>query len=177
MAVPTTGNGAIWQVQASAGDGLEATANSASANNVLLFNDTTRVIGDGGFYVFDTIIIPSRASPENESVDADDTEIQDMGVSTFDITLLGISGKTNNDDASNPVNKLQKWWKDGNTAALFTKGRYGLRLDDSPQWNVVPTSTFGLHLRPTNFHYIGERKQQCELTIRMSLGGAITSAF
>ncbi len=177
MAVPTSGNGAIWEVQASAANGTESTASTASVNNVLLFNDTARIIGDGGFYVFDTVIVPKRSSPEQESVDSDDTEIQDMGVSSLDFTILGISGKTNNDDNSNPVNKLQKWWQDGNTTTLFTKGRFGIRFDDSPQWNIVPTSTYGLHLRPTEFHYIGEKKQQCELTVRLSLGGDIPSAI
>lgn len=176
MAVPTTGNGAIWQVQASAGNGTESTASGVSANHVLLFNDTTKIIGDGGMYVFDTTVVPRRASPENESVDADNNEIQDMGVSVLDITILAISGKAGNDDDTNPVNKLSKWWQDGNTTTLFTKGRYGLRLDDQPQWNVVPTSTYGFHLRPTDFHYVGERKEVCELTIRLSLGGDIKSA-
>lgn len=100
-----------------------------------------------------------------------------MGVSGFDIRIQGVIGNADNDDTANTVNKFSKWLQDGNTATGYTKGRYGLRLDNAPQWNVVPTSTYGFHIRNIQFQYLGENKDLVHFTINMSLGGDISSAI
>lgn len=166
-------NAAIWEVQASAGNGTEATATST---NTQLFNNTAKVPSSGA-YITNIDIDFRRAVPENEAVDADNNEIQDMGIAGFDVILTGISGDADNDDASNLVNKFSKWLKDGNTATLFTKGRFGLRLDNAPQWNVVPTSTYGYHIRSIQFRYLGEKVDLTEFTIALALGGDLPSAI
>ena len=168
----------IWQVQASAADGAESTANGASANNVSLFNDTAKIIGTQSVAYIDNIEVDfRRAVPENEAVNADNNELQDMGIEGFDVTLTGVAGDTDNDAATNLVNKLSKWLQDGNTATGFTKGRYGLRLDLAPQWNVLPTSALGMHLRNAKFKYVGDKKDIVEFTINLSLGGDIATAL
>jgi len=166
-------NVAIWQVQSGAANGTESTATST---NTQLFNDTGKVIGSGAFT--DEINIDfRRAVPENEAVSADNNELQDMGIQGLDITITGLSGNTNNDDAANLVNKFSKWLQDGNTTTGFTKGRFGLRLDNAPQWNVVPTSTYGYHIRTATFQYIGEKKDTVKFTISLGLGGDIATAI
>ncbi len=166
-------NVAIWQVQSGAANGLEATA---GATNTQLFNDTGKVIGSGAFT--DEINIDfRRAVAENEAVNADNNELQDMGIQGLDIIITGLSGNTNNDAAANLVNKFSKWLQDGNTTTGFTKGRFGLRLDNAPQWNVVPTSTYGYHIRTANFVYIGEKKDTVKFTISLGLGGDIATAI
>ena len=166
-------NAAIWEVQSGAGNGTESTATSTHTQ---LFNNTAKV-PSGGAYITNIEIDFRRATPENEAVDADNNEIQDMGVQGFDITITGISGDTNNDTASNLVNKFSKWLQDGNTTTGFTKGRFGLRLDNGPQWNVVPTSALGYHIRNIQFRYLGEKVDLVEFTINMSLGGDILAAI
>ena len=86
-------------------------------------------------------------------------------------------GNADNDATANPINKISKWLQDGNTATLFTKGRYGLRLDNAPQWNVVPTSTLGYHIKDCVFRYVGEKKDLAEYTLRLALGGDIATAI
>jgi len=148
-------NAAIWEVQSGAGNGTESTANSASSNNVALFNDTAKVIGTQSVaYIGDYTVDFRRAVPENEAVNADNNELQDMGIEGFDVVITGVAGDTNNDAATNLVNKLSKWLQDGNTTTGFTKGRFGLRLDSSPQWNVVPTSALGMHIRSARFEWL-----------------------
>ena len=171
-------NIAIWQVQSGAANGTEATA---GATNTQLFNDTGKVIGSGAF-VIDIDVSFRRAVPENEAVDADNNEIQDMGIAGLDITLLGVSGDADSDVVANLVNKFSKWLQDGNTLIVgptnfFTKGRYGLRMENAPQWNVDPTATFGFHIRDIKFRYVGEKKDQVEFTIRLALGGDIATAI
>ncbi len=169
-------NAAIWEVQSGANDGTESIATSTHTQ---LFNPDSKIISEGA-YITNIEVDFRRATPENEAVDADNNEIQDMGIQGFDITITGISGDTNNDTASNLVTKFQKWLKDGNTTTGYTKGRFGLRLENAPQWSVVPDDTpgtFGYHIRNIQFRYLGEKVDQVEFTINMSLGGDITSAF
>ena len=164
---------AIWEVQSGAGDGLEATATST---NTQLFNPDSRNPSDGA-YVAEFNVDFRRAAPENEAVDADNNEIQDMGIDGLDIVIVGLSGDTDNDTTANLVNKFSKWLQDGNTTIGFTKGRFGLRNDSSPQWNVVPTSTYGYHIRNIQFRYLGEKNDLVEFTISLALGGDIPSAI
>ena len=166
-------NAALWQVQSGAGNGTEVTA---TATNTQLFNPTSGVTSIGA-RITDIDVDFRRSVPENEAVDADNNEIQDMGVDGLDITILGVSGDADNDTTSNLVNKFSKWLQEGNTTTGFTKGRYGLRLDNAPQWNVVPTSTYGFHIRTAHWKYIGDNKDLVEFTISLSLGGDINNAI
>ena len=166
-------NAAIWQVQASAANGTEATA---TTTHTVLFNSSTKVPSDGGF-IDDILVDFRRAVPENEAVDADNNELQDMGIDGLDITVTGYIGNANNDTSTNSVTKLVKWMQEKNTATLFTKGRYGLRLDNAPNWNVVPTATYGYYIRQIRFHYIGENVDLVKITIALSLGGDIPNAI
>ncbi len=166
-------NVAIWEVQSGAANGTEGTA---GASNTQLFNPTNSSISNGAFT--DEINIEfRRAVPENEAVNADNNEIQDMGIQGLDVTITGVSGDTNNDVVANLVNKFSKWLQDGNTTTGFTKGRFGLRLDNAPQWNVDPTSTLGYHIRTATFQYIGEKKDTVKFTISLGLGGDIANAI
>ena len=164
---------ALWEVQASAADGTEATATSTHTQ---LFNPDSRNPSDGA-YINEINIDFRRAAPENEAVNADNNEIQDMGIDGLDIIITGLSGNTDNDATANMVNKFSKWLQDGNTTTLFTKGRFGLRNDSAPQWNVVPTSTYGYHIRNIQFRYLGEKNDLVQFTIALALGGDIPSAI
>jgi len=172
-------NAALWQVQSGAGSGAEATAGDT---HTIDFNATSKVPSDGPF-ISDIKVNFRRAVPENEGVDVDNNELQDMGVDGLDIVLEGVIGNADNDATANAVNKLAKWIgaetgaASGNTVSGFTKGRYGLRLDNAPQWNVVPTSTYGYHIRDIQLRYEGEKKDLVFFTINLSLGGDIPSAI
>ena len=169
---------ALWQVQASAATGAEATAGDT---NTIDFVDASSTQPSTGAYISDIEVSFRRAVPENEAVDADNNELQDMGIDGLDVIIIGVIGDADNDAATNPVNKISKWLKDGNTlktgSPLYTKGRYGLRMDNAPQWNVVPTQTLGFHLKDCIFKYVGERKDIVEYTLRLALGGDIATAI
>lgn len=168
-------NSALWQVQASAANGTEATA--GDSNTIDFADNDSSKNPSAGAFITDITVDFRRAVPENEAVDADNNELQDMGIDGLDVTIIGIIGDANNDVAANEVTKISKWIQNGNTTTLFTKGRYGVRLDNAPQWNVVPTSTLGYHIKDCNFKYLGERKDIAEFTIRLSLGGDIATAI
>lgn len=170
-------NAAIWQVQSGAANGTEATA---TATHTQLFNSTTKVIGDGGGFINGITAVIGKATPENEAVNDDNNEIQDMGLTGVDVIVTGVAGDTDNETASNLVTKFIKWsvLDGGNTTTGYTKGRFGLRLDNAPQWNVVPTSTYGYHIiGQIEFNYIGDNKDMVEFKIRLGLGGDIVTAL
>jgi hypothetical protein len=170
-------NAAIWQCQTGV-SGTESAVNSNDTNDVLLFNDSAKIPGASVVgYISDINVDFRRAVPENEAVNDDNNEIQDMGISGFDIELVFIVGDSTTDGTTNPINKLSKWLQDGNTVTGFTKGRYGLRLDNAPHWNVTPTTTYGYHIRDVNIKYLGEMAEKCQVTLRLALGGDIASAI
>jgi len=168
-------NSALWEVQSGAANGTESTAGDTHTID-FADNDTSKNPSAGAF-ITDIEVEFRRAVPENESVDANNNELQDMGIDSLNITLTGIIGDANNDVTANEVTKLSKWLQDGNTTTGFTKGRFGLRLDAAPQWNVEPTSTLGFHIKDCVFRYPGDRKDIAEFTIRIALGGDITTAI
>ena len=173
-------NAAIWEVQSGAANGTESTATSTHTQ---LFNPDSNLIQDGAF--IDSVVVSLRkAIPENEATDADNNEIQDMGISGLDITLSGTTGNINNDVATNWINKLIKWIKDGNTTTGYKKGRFGFELDTSPQWNVVPNAdagslgtTYGFHIFNPSWEYFGERKELAKWSLTLALGGDIQNAI
>lgn len=166
-------NAYIWQVQASAANGSRATAGTSNTQS---FNNTGKV-PSGGAYIQDIQVDFRRAVPENASVNANNNEIQDMGVDGLDIIITGVSGDADNDTATNLINMFSEWIQDGNTATGFTKGRYGLTLGNAPQWDVTPTATYGYHIRSANFKYVGEKHDLVEFTIALALGGDLESAI
>ena len=166
-------NAALWEVQSGAGNGTESTAGDTHTIDI---NDDTYVPSTGTFLT-DINVEFRRAVPENEGVNVDNNELQDMGIDGLDIVLEGVIGDANNDVTANAVTKLSKWIQDGNTTTGYTKGRFGLRLDNAPQWNVVPTSALGFHIRSCKFQYIGDKKDMVKYTIQLSLGGDIATAI
>ncbi len=167
-------NAALWEVQSGAGNGTESTAGDT---HTIDFNQTTTRVPSDGPFISDISVDFRRAVPENEAVNADNNELQDMGIDGLDIVLTGVIGDADNDAVGNAVNKLSKWLQDGNTTTGFTKGRFGLRLDNAPQWNVVPTSALGFHIRSCRFNYIGENHDLVHYIINLSLGGDIKTAI
>jgi len=165
----------IWQCQDGVG-AARSIVEAADADDVMACNSTGKVVSEG-VYIDDIQPSIRRAVPENEAVDEDNNELQDMGIGGLDITIHGYIGNADNDATTNGVNKIIKWIKDGNESTDFPKGRYGLELDNAPQWDVTPTSTYGYYIRNCDFHYIGEKKDLAEFTLYLSLSGAIENAI
>ena len=140
-----------------------------------MFNPTSVTSGDST--IWNTEIDFRRAAPENEAVDADNNEIQDMGIEGLDIQITGRVTNIDNDVSTASTNKLTRFLKEGNTATGFTKGRYGLRLDFIPQFGVVPTSTYGYHIRGIRFIQDQEFLDLAAVIITLALGGDIATAI
>lgn len=157
-------NTAIWRATTAQG----ATEAAALAVNKILFNSTP-VIATGS-YVFNTEVNYRNATPENPRVAGQINEVQDMGLQGIDVQITGQIRQTSSitQDLKNLVTWLQedKTIQDG-----FPKGRFGLRMDDMPQFNVQPDLTFGYVLAQTRVIRDGEYKEKSGVVITLRFSG------
>lgn len=172
-------NGAIWQVQDSAANGTESTA---TATNTVLFNESP-VTATGGF-IFNTEANFRNSTPENLAVSTNNNEVQDMGFDGLDVQITGILFDSETDTASTKLNKLIRFMKEAKTATDYPEGRFGLRLDDLPQLNVVPDANvnslgkdYGYVLADLRIIHSGQRERKVEFLLTLRFSGDFDNAF
>lgn len=93
-----------------------------------------------------------------------------MGLQGIDIQVTGQIRQTSNttQDLANLVTWLQE---DKTLQSGFPKGRFGLRMDDMPQFNVTPAPTFGYVLAQTRIIRDGEYKEKASVVITLRFSG------
>lgn len=162
------GQSAIWQVQTSAANGTEATATSG---NTILFNETP-VVSSGGV-IFTTEFNVRNSIAENPKVSGDGNEVQDMGLDGIDVQVTGMFKDS---DASNTsITELMSWIKAAKTTTGYTQGRFGLRLDDFPYFNMVPTSTYGYVLGNVQFVRDPNKVNKVGIVLTLRVGGDVSA--
>ena len=149
------GNSAIWEVASGAANGTESLAGDARTVD---FNESP-VVASGG-HIFKTEIKGRKSTPEGESVNANTNIVQDMGFDGLSVQITGEIHDAVNDASTGSVHKLTKWLFDKGGTTGFTKGRFGLRMDDFPMFDVVPTSTYGYFLNDVQWVRDGEEKDK-----------------
>lgn len=159
--------GAIWQVQPSAANGTEATATLA---NTILFNNITSK--EAGGFVFDKDIQMRNSIPENTSIQGGQNDIEDMGTDGIEVTVTG----TLVNNAADTI-KIRQWWLADKFTVLFTKGRFGLRMDDIPAFNVTPTATYGYQIGNPRIFKNQDESSRIGFTVVLRLGGDFQNAF
>ena len=156
-------NTAIWR--ATIGNPGE---DDAVPENIILFNSSPVVAT--GSYVFNTEVNYRNSTPENPRVAGQINEVQDMGLQGIDIQVTGQLRNTSSTtgDLAHLVTWLQedKTLQDG-----FPKGRFGLRMDDMPQFNLTPAEDFGYVLAQTRIIRDGEYKQKAGVILTLRFSG------
>ena len=166
-------NAAIWWVKSNATNGNESTAVSDTTNHsdgeIILFNESP-VIAKGGV-IFQSEFNFRQSIAENKKVDGTGNEIQDMGIGGVEVQ---ITGQIKDSDVSNtPVTKLMTWSNEEKTGTGFTQGRFGLRIDDFPYFNLVPTSTYGYVLNDITFARNPDKDNKVGFIFTLRVGGDI----
>jgi len=120
--------------------------------------------------VFNTEVNYRNATPENPRVAGQINEVQDMGLQGIDIQITGQIRQTSSvsDDLANLVTWLQE---DKTVQATFPKGRFGLRMDDMPQFDVTPALTYGYVLAQARIIRDGEYKEKAGLILTLRFSG------
>ena len=160
------GQSAIWQVQDSAANGTEATA---GASNTVLFNETP--VNTAGGLIFASEFNIRRAIGENSSVDGDGNQLQDMKLSGVEVQITGMF--KDSDSGNTEIAKLMTWMKETQEATGYTEGRFGIRLDDFPHFNMVPTSTYGIMINNLRFVRDPTRKNKAGFVMTLRIGGKL----
>lgn len=155
-------NTTIWRAVTSGAEG------AASTENKIELNPAT--VTSNGSFVFNTEINYRNATPENPRVAGQINEVQDMGLQGIDVQVTGQIRETNlkTKDLAHLVTWLQE---DKTVQGLFPKGRFGLRMDDLPQFNVQPALTFGYVLAQARIIRDGEYQNKAGIVLTLRFSG------
>jgi hypothetical protein len=164
---------AIWWVEDSAADGEEATAVSDIGNftdgEIVYFNESPVVTAGG--HIFESRFSLRNSVAENAKVDGDGNDVQDMGIDGINVTITGLFKDVDTTSGDAPIKKLLTWFRKAKTATGYTEGRLGLRLDDFPYFNMVPTATYGYVMQNPEFIRAGEDANKAGFTVNLVVGG------
>ena len=155
---------ALWRVTTTA-----VSEASVSAANLIEFNETPVITT--GQYIHNSEINWRISVPENERVGANINNIQDMGLDGVDYQLTCTFKNSTSTAATHPLAKLRTWMQGTKMTATLQQGVFGLRQDNMPQFNVTPSSTYGLVLsgiRPVNDPARGGSVVGCIINLRFS---------
>jgi hypothetical protein len=177
--MPAASNSALWWVESGAANGTEDTAIADTGNfadgEVIAFNETS-ITATGG-HVFNSEFRIRNSVAENPKVDGNGNDVQDMGLDGVDVQITGLIG-----DADGPTNnlsmlKFMNWINEAKTTTGYTEGRFGLRIDDFPYFNMVPTSTYGYVLNDITFVRDPTRKNKAGFIMNLRVGGDLRGWF
>lgn len=125
----------IWR-SSSGEEDVNKRGTRADAATVIQF-DLNNV--SNGKYLHNTQLDFVVGIGENEKPKGSVNELQDTFLDSITWTL---TGSVNTQTGSSSVFDLvKKWMIEGKTDTVFTKGRFGLELDDIDSYNLVPTGT------------------------------------
>ena len=159
-------NTAIWRATTEKG-GAES---AAVAVDKIVFNSSPVATAGTGSFVFNTEVNYRNATPENPRVAGQINEVQDMGLQGIDVQVTGQIRQTSSKDQD--LKNLVTWLQQDKTVqSEFPKGRFGLRMNDMPQFNVQPTSTFGYVLAQARIIRDGEYKEKAAIILTLRFSG------
>jgi len=154
------GNSAIWR----------ATTNGAENNNsgdVIEFNGGA--VPDSKSHIINTHfqLISSISTNERPKVTGDLT--QDLGFSQLDVIITG-SFSTPSSHLGSGI--IKKWLIEAKTNTAFPFGRFGLRLNDYPQFNLTPSEDRGYILYDSTLTRSAEY-QKVDFVFKLRFNGSI----
>lgn len=142
---------------------------SVAATDLIQFNETP--VLTTGQYIHNTEVNWRQSVPENERIGGNVNNVQDMGLDGVDYQITTTFKNSTSTSSSHPLVKLRNWMTTAMINSTFLHGRFGVRMDDMPQFNVTPSSTYGLVLngiRPVNDPARGGSVIGCIINLRFS---------
>jgi hypothetical protein len=176
------GQSAIWWIKSNGGTGSPKTGTEASAvsdttnfsgGEIILFNETS--VNTAGGHIFNSEFSVRNSVAENAKVDGLGNDVQDMGLDGIDVQITGLFKDS---DANNAyIKKLITWINEGKTTTGYTEGRFGLRVDDFPYFNMIPTSTYGYILNDLRFVRDPTKDNKTGFILTLRVGGDVRGWF
>lgn len=155
---------AIWR------DGAEP-ATQVGTEDIIEFN-TGSVVNSGGYIVNTRIQLNSIVAVKENPGNALDP-LEDTGFSGCTVILTG-SAEDPSGTGDTLAHRFKRWMlEDKTTITTFPKGRFGLRLNDFPAFNLTPTSARGYILESIEFGRNGETSGKVEFIATLRFNGDI----
>ncbi len=152
-------NSAIWRCTAL---GSEA----SNPTDIIEFNDLT--LADNlqkGIIQSNTTL--TTAISVNPKPKTQTDELQDCGFAGLTVTLTG-SIKDPHNGGLNALHKLKQWQLEAKYVdTLFPYGRFGLRMDDMPIFDLTPNTIRGYMLESVGFIRDGETRGKASVIITL----------
>jgi len=167
------GQSALWWVKSGAANGTEAAAIADTTNyasgEIILFNETPDVSKGG--HIFTSTFNIRNSVPENSKVDGNNNDVQDMGIDGIDVVITGLI--KDSDSSNESMHKFMTWMNEAKTTTGYTEGRFGLRLDDFPYFNMVPTDEYGYVMANPEFSRDPDEVNKVRFTVTLRVGGLV----
>lgn len=124
-------NSAIWRA-------TTLGAESSNSSDIIQFNGAT--LPDATGHVKSSEVDLETGVAENDKPFSPINELQDTKATRITVQVIGI---IDNPTASLAPGIFKIWELEDKVNAVFSKGRFGLRLDDFPAFNLTPTTLAG----------------------------------
>jgi len=165
---------AIWWVKSEAANGTEGGAIADTTNytsgEIINFNETSPEVAKGG-HIFTSTFNIRNSVPENSKVDGNNNDVQDMGIDGIDVVITGLI--KDSDSSNESMHKFMTWMNEAKTTTGYTEGRFGLRLDDFPYFNMIPTATYGYVMANPEFSRDPDEVNKVRFTVTLRVGGDV----
>lgn len=166
----------IWRSTSGQQNGLTKLGTRSAAGTDVIQFDSTSVTN--GKYIHQTQLDLIIGVGENEKPKGNVNEIQDTFLDS--ITWIITGSVVTQTGSSSVLQKIKEWMIEAKTDAVFTKGRFGLELDDIDAYNLVPTGTGASPEQPkgyvlTNWRWIrdGETKGKAGFIATLRFNGDV----
>ncbi len=131
-------NSALWR--ATAGDGKESLSERIEFNEGAVPDKTGAIV--------ETAIEMEVGFSDNPKASGALNELQDTGLARIPIT---VTGRIKAPASSDIPGIFKRWLIEDKTNTAFPKGRFGLRLNDFPAFNLTPDGAKGYMLIKIEF--------------------------
>lgn len=157
------GNSAIWRAT-----NPQSGSESAAGTDKIEFD--IGAVPDSTGHISETDILMERDLSENPKPKSNDpNELQDNGLSAVEYTITGFIEDPIN---SQVLAKLRNWMRENQTDSKFLYGRFGIRMDDNPAFNVTPSTTYGLMIKDVRPVRLGEWQYRAGFIMTLRLNGS-----
>lgn len=161
-------NAVIWR-QASGITSEILAAAETNTPNYIPFDETS--ITDNNNFIFSSEFNIRSSIPESERVFAFNNDVQSMGLDGVDMIITGLISKSK----SNPnLNKLLTWLTESQNFTGFNKGRFSIRMDNFPDFNVNSSATRGLYIGNVKLVVQQDMPNKIGFVIPLRIGGDLT---
>lgn len=145
-------------------------SNTVPVTDIIQFNNTP-TLPDATGNIQQTNITLTSAFSRNPKPKQKLDEIQDTGFASMDIVISGfIEDPTN----SGIPNLVKIWLLDDKTTSSFDFGRFGIQLDDFPDYNVRPNDNRGCMLTDWIWIRAGQTRGKAEFTATLRFNANVT---